>query len=431
MLTTSPVIPVDTRSANILMNAFAKESDSKSAHFLLKEMIQTTKVPSGGVPSVAPVMLPLNTKNCAPNVVTFNTLIDSLMRCGDLKGGLDALSLMKERGVKPDVLTFTTLIATVGSSKVEGSENREYGANDPDKAFQLFQQMKGPTYNLQPNGKTYCALISVCSRVRRPDLALKTLRMMMADGFGDPRVKDDSSLSEEAVGAWTATIDACGKSNRIDTAIALFKSMANSTSVKPNEITCSCLFDILIKSENIDEALSLLKYMRAENLSPTEYMYTGMMGVAGRLVEDKDLDQKPLSRAIYIELMSLFSKKNVRKMKASEGDQNLMNVFLIFYNIRNPDIVCYNTLLSACARVGDVDRSLQILSRVNAAEDEFLVPNEKTYAELMKCAYVAGNRGVSDMLWEEVKRKNSRWVENRGSKILFYRNLTLERSRRL
>ena len=34
-----------------------------------------------------------------------------------------------------------------------------------------------------PNGKTYCALINVCKRVRRPDLALKVLRLMGERGW--------------------------------------------------------------------------------------------------------------------------------------------------------------------------------------------------------------------------------------------------------
>jgi len=93
MLRSEDVPKVDTRSANILMNAFAKEGDPRSCYLLLNEMLKTTKKPSKqakGAAAAKPqsfTMLPGNTTDCGPNVVTYNTLLDGLMRAGDLDGG--------------------------------------------------------------------------------------------------------------------------------------------------------------------------------------------------------------------------------------------------------------------------------------------------------------------------------------------------------
>lgn len=101
-----------------------------------------------------------------------------------------------------------------------------------------------------------------------------------------------------------------------------------------------------------------------------------------------------------------------------------MSVFLIFYSIDNPDLVCYNTLLSACARVGDVERSLQVLERIKDTEE--LVPNAKTYAELLKCAFVAKDKNLSDSLWEDVEEMGF----TKHPKIMRYRVALLEGGRK-
>jgi pentatricopeptide repeat protein len=214
------------------------------------------------------------------------------MRAGDLEGGLRVLARMTENNIKPDITTFTTLISTVGVPRSQTSAF--YGSNDPDVAFQLFERLRAPPYNLSPNGKTYCALINVCSRVRRPDLALRTLRIMTNEGWGEggSKVTGHSKYVnqniKEAVGAWTATIDTCGKSDRVDTAMSLFNNMVSSSVISPNEITCSCLFDVLLKNDKISDALDVIKYMKSAKLEPTDYMYTGMLSVASRMLENEE-----------------------------------------------------------------------------------------------------------------------------------------------
>ncbi len=47
-------------------------------------------------------------------------------------------------------------------------------------AFNLFDEMINE-YHIKPNGMTYCALIDVCGRCGRSDLALKGLRMMLRE----------------------------------------------------------------------------------------------------------------------------------------------------------------------------------------------------------------------------------------------------------
>jgi len=105
---------------------------------------------------------------------------------------------------------------------------------------------------VQLTGTSYCALIAVCGRHNRSDLALKVLRTVPKSlGKGD------------VVGAWTATIDACGRAGRVGTALTLYGRMLESEVVMVNQYTCNCIFDILVRNEWIDEALDVLDDVKA------------------------------------------------------------------------------------------------------------------------------------------------------------------------
>ena len=100
---------------------------------------------------------------------------------------MDALAHMKSNtNLKPDARTFTSLISTVARR-----DTRTSGAKDPDLAFTFFDEMTN-VYNIKPNGMTYCALIDVCGRCRRSDLALKGLRMMLREKAKRQRLQKQS-----------------------------------------------------------------------------------------------------------------------------------------------------------------------------------------------------------------------------------------------
>jgi len=107
----------------------------------------------------------------------------------------------------------------------------------------------------------------------------------------------------DVVAAWTATIDACGKSGRVETGLSLFESMKGSEFIVPNGVTCSCMFDLLVRNNDLRKALGILKYMKVRGLVPTEFMYTTILMAANRGVYSDD---------IFVELISLLSKGEKR-----------------------------------------------------------------------------------------------------------------------
>jgi pentatricopeptide repeat protein len=263
---------------------------------------------------------------------------------------------------------------------------------------------------------------------------------------------------QNEVGAWTAAINACGKAGRIRTAMRLFYAMPK-LGCEPNAVTCGCLTDSLLRAGHVDDALQVLRYMKQKGIVPSEVMYTSLMTRADRLVqmENKKQQQQPSiwyqqedysitnhhpstaadtkAISVYTELMRslmdgsrLSSKPPVssksdamtgnnsrnwqqqqRQLKDDTTDHDaqslLLKVFLVFQQMKasgaEPDLQCYNALLRACARAGDLRRGLHVLQEMmqgnnssmkgnsystRAGSGRGLQPNDRSWRELLRAA---------------------------------------------
>jgi len=382
------VLVPDVKAANILMNAHAKLANVEEAFDLMRQM----KYGNGtDVPAIA------------ANIVTFNTLLDACHKAGDLDAALKAKEQLDRSGIEADAHTYTSLIATVARKPSIAS-----GANDPSLAFTFLNEMK--SRNIHPNGMTYSALIDACGRCRRPDLALQGLRIMLrqkATEGGDGRLPNE-------VGAWTAAIDACGKSGRIQTARRLFGFMSNF-GVRPNTITCGSLTDCLLKNGKTAETIEVLRYMKRESIVPSEVMYTSLMTSAEKLVqienqspleEDTRSDDSTKAIEVYTELMKSLMQTNTGKRKLAKQKYDidsktlLVKVFLVFQEMKavgaTPDLACYNALLRACARAGDVDMAQDVLQRIR---NDGLHPNDTSWRELIRAAAKTRQSDLAESMW--------------------------------
>ena len=418
------VIVPDSIFCNTLMNAYAKLGEHESARSILNAMLDLGYDGFECHEGIPPT---------AVTVVTYNTLADACKTAGELGSALEVLELMTshsevkgDKSLLPDARTYTILISTVARKKKNDKEARDLrsgGENDPDMAFALLNRMINE--GIVPNGMTYCALIDVCSRCRRIDLALNGLRIMLAQkSKASLSTKEDVPIYHQQtlyneVGAWTAAINAAGKTGRTDTAIRLFRTM-QKVNVKPNAVTCGCLSDCLLKATPIrmTETLEVLQYMEKEGLAPSPVMYTSLMGIALTLAEKEnksllrkdglelrvtDKFDKPSSDSIsdttsdaivlYTELM--------RCLVHDGNDGMLLNVFLVFQEMKNagmvPDIACYNSLLRACVLTGDIEKTKDVFRRMNADEIE---PTRNTWRGSLRAARKARRSDIADIIWE-------------------------------
>jgi pentatricopeptide repeat protein len=181
------VIVPDIKAANILMNCYAKLGDVESAESLMKHLLSGNDQQSkknDEFSSTVPFHL-------QPNIVTYNSLLDACHKTGELDKALHWKQLLfdsdKETShrytIRLDARTSKTLIATVACKVGQTSS----GMNDPSLGFRLLKEMQSK--NLRPNGLTYSALIDLCGRCSRSDLALQALRWMIDDTSNLPITK--------------------------------------------------------------------------------------------------------------------------------------------------------------------------------------------------------------------------------------------------
>lgn len=438
----APIVP-DIRAVNILMNVFAKLGDSTSAKKLIDQLYNGRVIPyaesldqinkehdlesSGGRED--PISLIQVVPQLEPNIVTYNTMIDACIRAGDFDGAMDALEHMKyNKHFSPDIYTYTSLISAVGRNTRRRS--------DPNVAFELFDEMIND-FQIRPNGMAYCALIDVCGRCRRSDLALKGLRMMLREKAKRSRDSKKSNKKgivqsftlENEVGAWTAAIDACGKAGRVDTAIRLFQTMPKFD-VYPNIYTCGALTDGLLKSNeenSIDECMNVLRYMEEEGIKPSEVMYTSLITSASKLATDEhrgevikstvfgdkkvslpsdDKERLDMEKAVtvYTELIRSVTGSDVKSKKGDKenSDSSLMKVFLVLQEMKEndvqPDIACYNAILQASAKAGNVSRLRDVMDRIQM---DGLTPNSNTWKEVLRGAAIARDSTLAEATWAQ------------------------------
>jgi pentatricopeptide repeat protein len=402
---TNQLIP-DTRAVNILLNSYAKLEDVDTARTVVDQMR------TGSGPDVRVLLV--------PNLVTFNTLLDACLKAGDLDAALQTKADLDALGLPSDARTYTNLIATVARRTSNAA-----GQNDPSIAFALLQEMKDR--GIKPNGMTYSALIDAAGRCGRSDLALKGLRVML---------REKSGPIENEVGAWTAAINACGKSGRVDTAIRLFYAMPKFQ-VDPNAVTCGCLTDSLLRAGRTADTLGVLRYMKANGIEPTEVMYTSLITRAGGLarVERKKerrsrrfgknpsystADSETKAIEVYTELITSLMESGSKQRASSRGsltndkDTLLLKAFLVFQEMKaagaSPDLACYNALLRACARAGDVNRAQNVLKQILASG---LEPNDTSWLQLVRAAANIRRSDLAIDIWKQALsyRKRSLLVD--------------------
>jgi pentatricopeptide repeat protein len=83
------------------------------------------------------------------------------------------------------------------------------------------------------------------------------------------------------------------------------------------------------------------------------------------------------------------------------SDELLMKVFLVLQEMKasgaDPDIACYNAILRACARAGDISKLRDVLRRI---ELDGLVPNATTWKETIRGASIARDSTMAERMWK-------------------------------
>jgi len=204
------------------------------------------------------------------NVISYNTTIDACARCGAMDRAPALLDSMRQAGLEPDLVTYSTLVK--GYSL----------AGDVERGFKVLKEMRAGG-KLKPDEIMYNSLLDGCAREHRVDQALELLETMQGAGIapsnhtlsilvkllGRARKLDKAFAIIQDLTArhgfrpniqvYTCLIQACFNNRRLDRAMAAHDAMASDSSCRPDERAYSVLVRGCLQANGLDEAVRSLQ----------------------------------------------------------------------------------------------------------------------------------------------------------------------------
>ncbi|KAM7507450.1 hypothetical protein LguiA_017903 [Lonicera macranthoides] len=250
---------------NTLVNGFCKKGLMESARILVSRMVESKDClpdTKGKLDEAKKCFDEMVSRNCEPNVLTYNALVYGMCLSGNVDEAKRMLSKMRLNGLKDDVATHTSLL------------------------------------------KGYCI-------IGRLDEAAKHLKEMVSLGM-EPDVK-----------SYGVVVNECCKLNKPNEAIRLLSEM-KGRGISPSVSSFNAVFRVLVDSGELDRAILLLKQMPQMGCSPNFLSYNAVilglirakrrMRQVERLVSDMRRDGHNLDATLYSCLLEAYCEEGSEEM---------------------------------------------------------------------------------------------------------------------
>ncbi|XP_062013649.1 pentatricopeptide repeat-containing protein At4g16390, chloroplastic [Rosa rugosa] len=241
-------------------------------------------------------------------VVLYNVTLKVFRKCKDLERAEKLFYEILERGVKPDNVTFSTMISCARMCYL------------PDKAVEWFEKM--PTFGCNPDDVTYSAMIDAYGRAGNVDKAFSLYDRARTEKWRIDPV------------TFATLIKIHGQSGNYDGCLNVYEEM-KAIGVKPNMVIYNTLLDAMGRAKRPWQAKKIFREMISKGSSPNWVTYASLLRAFGRARYGDDA-------------------LNVYKEMKEKGME--LNVIL------------YNTLLSMCADIGYTDQAIEIFKDMKSSE---------------------------------------------------------------
>ncbi|GAB2294593.1 hypothetical protein Dimus_028793 [Dionaea muscipula] len=346
----------------------------------------------------------------ALSLCTYNTLIDTYGKAGQLQEAYETFNLMLRNGVVPDTITFNTLIHAFGNSaqleevdsimqKMEElqcpPDTRTFNIlislhtkhNDIDKAVGYFLRMKEA--GLEPDFVSYRTLLFAFSTRHMVDEAEKLIieidnRGLQIDEFSQSaltrmyveagmlekswlwfqRFNAEGKMSSEC---YSANIDAYGEHGHVVEAEKAFDSCKEMKKLGVVE------FNVMIKAyligQRYDKACKLFDSMESEGVMPDRCSYVYLIQmlagadlphIAKRYLLKMQEAGLTIDCVSYCAVISSFAR-----LGQLENAKGLYEAML--GNDVEADIIVYGVLINAFAEIGDAKEALVYVDAMRKA----------------------------------------------------------------
>ncbi|CAN4114756.1 unnamed protein product [Withania somnifera] len=241
---------------NVMMSKLCKEGKMMEARSVFTEMWK---------------------RNLRPSVVSFNTLINGYCRLVDMDAGYknfwmsDATELVKEmcvKGLVPNVIIFTTLISghckdgSIALAMDAYQLMPKQGSGDLGEARKLIHMMS--ENGLKPDKITYTTIVDGCCKEGDLGGAFKIKKMM---------VDNDIELDDAA---YTALITGLCQQGRIVDAERILTKMLNA-GLKPDDPIYTTVIDGFCEKGDMKMGFKLLRQMQSNGHAPNVITYNVLL----------------------------------------------------------------------------------------------------------------------------------------------------------
>ncbi|KAF5742844.1 pentatricopeptide repeat-containing protein [Tripterygium wilfordii] len=273
-------------------------------------------------------------------VVIYNVTLKVFRKAKDLDGAEKLFDEMVERGVKPDNVTFLTLISC---ARICGM---------PNKAVEWFEKMA--SFGCEPDDVTYSAMIDAYGRAGDVDKALS-----LYDRARTERWRID-------LATFATLIRIYGMSGNFDGCLNLYQEM-KALHAKPNLGVYNGLLDAMGKAKRPWQATKIYEEMIKNGLSPNFTTYAALL--------------RAYSRARYGE----DALKVYKEMKGKGMEMS---------------VVLYNTVLAMCADIGLCDEAVMIFEDLKNSEN--CKPDSWTFSSVITAYSCSGKVSEAELTLNEM-----------------------------
>ncbi|KAF7076230.1 hypothetical protein CFC21_080916 [Triticum aestivum] len=353
----------------------------------------------------------------SPDVVAYTSLVSALCRGGEFGMAVEALGKMVVRGVEPNEHTVTSILAAACCPLVLGLQIHGYMIKAMGSSQSVYassalidlysrngelDMAKTVFDNLQcKNVVTWCTMMQLHIRDRRPEDTLQLFDEMISEGLVDPNefafsivlgacesIALGSQLHSSAVKRGLASdlrvsnalLSMYGRSGLVQELETMFRGIED-----PDIVSWTAAISAYFQNGHGEKAIALLSQMHSQGLTPNDYAFSSVLSSCADLAL---LDQGRQFHCLALKLgcdMKTCTGNALINMYSKCGQ--IMPARLMFNVMDHRDVTSWNSLIHGYAQHGEVDRALKAFSEMCSNGGE---PNESTLLGILAACNHAG-----------------------------------------
>ncbi|KAF1882484.1 hypothetical protein Lal_00039132 [Lupinus albus] len=309
------------------------------------------------------------------NVYLCNSVLRCLIRKAKFDTAIKLFQQMKQDGLVPDIVTYSTLLS--GCIKIKDGYS---------KALELIQELQHN--NLKMDGVIYGAILAVCA---------SSSKLLEAEYYFNQMKNESHSPNVYHYSSLLNAYSACGDYKKADRLIQDMKSEG----LVPNKVILTTLLKVYVRGGLFEKSRKLLTELQSLGYAEDEMPYCVLMdglAKAGQMDEAKLIFDEMMKNHVRSDgyAHSIMISAFCRAKRFGEAKE-LAKDFEATFN--KYDLVILNTMLCAFCRAGEMESVMETLKKM----DELAIsPDYNTFNILIKyfCKekmYVLAYRTMEDM----------------------------------